>query len=72
MLELKETAYLLGYEDSNSFVRAFRTWEGVLPSLLAGNPASKSYLVDSTLFVIGLLRRRVKRRPRWADCVGQL
>jgi AraC-like DNA-binding protein len=31
-LELSETAYLLGYEDSNSFVRAFRTWEGVLPA----------------------------------------
>jgi AraC-like DNA-binding protein len=25
LLELNETAYLLGYEDSNSFVRAFRT-----------------------------------------------
>jgi AraC-like DNA-binding protein len=32
MLELNETAYLLGYEDSNSFVRAFRTWEGVPPA----------------------------------------
>jgi AraC-like DNA-binding protein len=31
-LELGETAYLLGYEDSNSFVRAFRTWEGVPPA----------------------------------------
>jgi len=31
-LELSETAYLLGYEDSNSFVRAFRTWEGVPPA----------------------------------------
>jgi AraC-like DNA-binding protein len=31
-LELNETAYLLGYEDSNSFVRAFRTWEGVPPA----------------------------------------
>jgi AraC-like DNA-binding protein len=32
VLELNEAAYLLGYEDSNSFVRAFRTWEGVPPS----------------------------------------
>jgi AraC-like DNA-binding protein len=31
-LELNEAAYLLGYEDSNSFVRAFRTWEGVPPA----------------------------------------
>jgi AraC-like DNA-binding protein len=29
-LELNEAAYLLGYEDS--FVRAFRTWEGVPPA----------------------------------------
>ena len=31
VLELNEAAYLLGYEDSNSFVRAFRGWEGVPP-----------------------------------------
>lgn len=31
ILELNEAAYLLGYEDSNSFARAFRTWEGVPP-----------------------------------------
>jgi AraC-like DNA-binding protein len=30
-LELNETAYLLGYEDSNSFFRAFRQWEGTSP-----------------------------------------
>ena len=32
VLELNETAYLLGFEDPNSFGRAFRTWEGVPPS----------------------------------------
>jgi helix-turn-helix protein len=32
VLELDEAAYLLGYEDGNSFVRAFRTWEGVPPA----------------------------------------
>jgi AraC-like DNA-binding protein len=32
VLELNETAYLLGFEDPNSFGRAFRTWEGIPPS----------------------------------------
>jgi AraC-like DNA-binding protein len=32
VLELNEAAYLLGYEDTNSFTRAFRSWEGVPPS----------------------------------------
>jgi AraC-like DNA-binding protein len=32
VLELNEAAYLLGYEDGNSFVRAFRGWEGIPPA----------------------------------------
>jgi AraC-like DNA-binding protein len=31
---LVENSTLLGYEDSNSFYRAFRTWEGTTPSQL--------------------------------------
>lgn len=31
-LDLKEVAFLLGYEDQNSFFRAFRLWEGDTPS----------------------------------------
>ena len=31
-IEINETAFLLGYEDPNSFYRAFRTWEGTTPA----------------------------------------
>ena len=42
VLELNEAAYLLGYEDSNSFVRAFRTWEGVPPARWRENQKAKA------------------------------
>ncbi|MBB5317972.1 AraC family transcriptional regulator [Tunturibacter empetritectus] len=41
LLELNETAYLLGYEDSNSFVRAFRMWEGTPPAHWRGAQREK-------------------------------
>jgi AraC-like DNA-binding protein len=31
-IDIEEVAYLLGYEDANSFYRAFRTWEGTTPA----------------------------------------
>jgi AraC-like DNA-binding protein len=31
-IEINEAAYLLGYDDPNSFYRAFKTWEGTTPA----------------------------------------
>jgi AraC-like DNA-binding protein len=42
VLDLNETAYLLGYEDSNYFLRAFRTGEGVPPVRWREKAACKS------------------------------
>ncbi|MCR8842327.1 AraC family transcriptional regulator [Paenibacillus sp. SC116] len=44
-LDIKEVAFLVGYEDQNSFYRAFRLWEGDSPSnwraeYLESNPPS--------------------------------
>jgi AraC-like DNA-binding protein len=41
MLEVNETAYLLGYHDLSSFVRAFRAWEGVPPAHWRGTQRMK-------------------------------
>ncbi len=42
VLELNEAAYLLGYEDAGSFVRAFRSWEGVPPARWREEQRAKS------------------------------
>jgi AraC-like DNA-binding protein len=44
VLELNETAYLLGFEDPNSFGRAFRTWEGIPPSDWRGTHRSSTVM----------------------------
>ena len=31
-VEITEAAFLVGYEDPNSFYRAFRSWEGKTPA----------------------------------------
>lgn len=40
-LELAEVAYLLGYEDANSFFRAFGKWEGLPPGQWRADRAPK-------------------------------
>ena len=37
-----EIAYLLGYEDTNSFYRAFKTWTGSTPEVIRAELAGSS------------------------------
>ncbi|HEY6081078.1 MAG TPA: AraC family transcriptional regulator ligand-binding domain-containing protein [Polyangiaceae bacterium] len=41
-LELNETAYLLGFEDANSFFRAFQQWEGTTPGEWRARPSQRA------------------------------
>jgi AraC-like DNA-binding protein len=61
-LELAEIAYLLGYEDGNSFVRAFNRWAGVPPGRWRGAqrvPASSRRPTASRRRRASASRRRI-------------
>lgn len=47
VLDLNETAYLLGYSNTNSFARAFRAWEGIPPREWQENSEQTQALGDS-------------------------
>ncbi|MDP4098771.1 AraC family transcriptional regulator [Paenibacillus sp. P96] len=47
-LDLKEVAFLLGYEDQNSFFRAFRQWEGDTPSHWRAEHLDANVTTDGT------------------------
>jgi AraC-like DNA-binding protein len=48
-VEITEAAFLVGYEDPNSFYRAFRSWEGKTPAeWRAANQLRKSKRADAS------------------------
>jgi len=49
VLELNEAAYLLGYGDASSFVRAFRMWEGVPPARWREKQRAQATLYTATI-----------------------
>ncbi|MEC0225625.1 AraC family transcriptional regulator ligand-binding domain-containing protein [Paenibacillus alba] len=48
-LDIKEVAFLIGYEDQNSFYRAFRAWEGDTPAKWRSEHAEAQVNVEDTL-----------------------
>ncbi|MWV42561.1 helix-turn-helix domain-containing protein [Paenibacillus sp. HJL G12] len=46
--DIKEVAFLIGYEDQNSFYRAFRAWEGDTPANWRGEHAEGYANVEDT------------------------
>jgi len=49
-----EISFLLGFEDSNSFARAFQSWTGITPR------TARSQMVDTTHFLPGYTAKKQK------------